>query len=393
SEDADPASGQRYYLFTDQRGCPEKVVDDAGDTVWEAYVEPYGTAHVLKGHDFYQPLRFPGHWWDPELGLHYNRFRYYSPWLGRYLQVDPIGEQGAPNVYAYAWRPESRVDVRGLDDCGPTQSASDEGGDEATSGRRAGDRSDAAGPPGSAEPTSAGHRQAHARGYGDPPDGYHWREGPNGPIPVRNRPPNPHPQRHFDGDSRSWRDGANPNPSRRRQHGDSGALRRGLRDQERTRRGDPTFEHPDGHEGHHVIPASVDAEHPLTSEARARGLRGRDRQPGDPVAQPDGVDRPNNGIMLPTEEAPEAARDSLPTHRRGQQRDHPEYSRRVREALNRRQAQLLEEHGSLGRVPDGELEGAVADVENDVRTVLQERGGGRHLDEIDEIDDLYPRLP
>ena len=54
SEDADPASGQRYYLFTDQRGCPEKVVDDAGDTVWEAYVEPYGTAHVLKGHDFYR---------------------------------------------------------------------------------------------------------------------------------------------------------------------------------------------------------------------------------------------------------------------------------------------------------------------------------------------------
>lgn len=125
SEDADPASGQRYYLFTDQRGCPEKVVDDAGDTVWEAYVEPYGTAHVLTGHDFYQPLRFPGHWWDPELGLHYNRFRYYSPWLGRYLQVDPIGEGGGWNVYSYSHRPLLRVDIRGLDDCARSSEARD----------------------------------------------------------------------------------------------------------------------------------------------------------------------------------------------------------------------------------------------------------------------------
>lgn len=130
SEQADPASGQRHYLFTDQRGCPVKVVDDAGETVWEAYVEPYGTAHVLKGQDFHQPLRFPGHWYDPELGLHYNRFRYYSPWLGRYLQVDRIGEQGGMNVYAYPPAPLSRVDLRGL---APTRSGCAGGGGQQTS--------------------------------------------------------------------------------------------------------------------------------------------------------------------------------------------------------------------------------------------------------------------
>ncbi|MEQ8764935.1 MAG: RHS repeat-associated core domain-containing protein, partial [Planctomycetota bacterium] len=143
SEDADPASGQRYYLFTDQRGCPEKVVDDAGDTVWEAYVEPYGTAHVLKGHDFYQPLRFPGHWWDPELGLHYNRFRYYSPWLGRYLQVDRIGEQGGMNVYAYCDdSPLAAVDVRGLN-----KTPSECGGGGGQPGPEREDGGDAAGQP------------------------------------------------------------------------------------------------------------------------------------------------------------------------------------------------------------------------------------------------------
>ena len=148
SEDADPASGQRYYLFTDQRGCPEKVVDDAGDTVWEAYVEPYGTAHVLKGHDFYQPLRFPGHWWDPELGLHYNRFRYYSPWLGRYLQVDRIGEQGGMNVYAYASDPLGRVDLRGLN---PNSKSGCGGG----GGQQVSEREDGGDSAGTPDPTGA----------------------------------------------------------------------------------------------------------------------------------------------------------------------------------------------------------------------------------------------
>lgn len=128
SLDADPKDGARYYLFCDQRGCPERVVDQAGETVWGAYIEPYGTAHVRVGQGFYQPFRFPGHWYDAELGLHYNRFRYYSPWLGRYLQVDPIGEGGGWNVYAYTPRGLSRVDVRGLNECGddpPEESGED----------------------------------------------------------------------------------------------------------------------------------------------------------------------------------------------------------------------------------------------------------------------------
>jgi len=136
SLEADPETGRRYYLFCDQRGCPERVVDDAGETVWEAYVEPYGTAHVRVGRDFHQPIRFPGHWWDAEIELHYNRFRYYSPWLGRYLQVDRLGEGGGLNVYAYTSGPLSRVDVRGLDDCGP------EGGTDNTNADEAGDAPD-----------------------------------------------------------------------------------------------------------------------------------------------------------------------------------------------------------------------------------------------------------
>ena len=83
SVDADPASGKRYHLCTDHLGCPELVLDDAGHTAWRAVIAPYGIAFVDVGQDFHQPLRWPGHYFDSETGLHDNRFRTYSPELGR----------------------------------------------------------------------------------------------------------------------------------------------------------------------------------------------------------------------------------------------------------------------------------------------------------------------
>jgi RHS repeat-associated protein len=59
--------------------------------------------------------RWPGHYYDPETGLHYNRWRYYDPTLGRYLQSDPLGYAGSPvNLYAYAPNPPVQVDLLGL---------------------------------------------------------------------------------------------------------------------------------------------------------------------------------------------------------------------------------------------------------------------------------------
>jgi RHS repeat-associated protein len=111
---APPDSGRRYFIFTDQIGTPCLIEDESGAEVWRAAIEPFGGAKVASGARIEFNLRFPGHYFDPELGLHYNRFRYYDPRLGRYLQSDPWGIAGGYNLYAYRSNPLLQVDVRGL---------------------------------------------------------------------------------------------------------------------------------------------------------------------------------------------------------------------------------------------------------------------------------------
>jgi RHS repeat-associated protein len=114
SLDAEPESGRRYYIYTNQVAAPIRVDDDAGRTVWSAQLGPYGTAQIDPASTIDMPLRYPGHYFDPETGLHYNRNRYYSPELGRYLQTDPAGLAGGINSYGYRTRPLTTVDIDGL---------------------------------------------------------------------------------------------------------------------------------------------------------------------------------------------------------------------------------------------------------------------------------------
>jgi RHS repeat-associated protein len=61
------------------------------------------------------PFRFPGQYYDPETGLHYNYFRYYNPQTGRYLTPDPIGLEGGINLFAYVENnPVNWIDPLGL---------------------------------------------------------------------------------------------------------------------------------------------------------------------------------------------------------------------------------------------------------------------------------------
>ena len=115
--DAAPAEGRAYLVCSDQVGLPQWIEDSEGAVVWMAAdVDPYGGIRVAEGNLVDYNLRFPGHYFDAATGLHYNRFRSYSPELGRYLQSDPIGQSGGINLYAYVTNPLVRVDVLGLHD-------------------------------------------------------------------------------------------------------------------------------------------------------------------------------------------------------------------------------------------------------------------------------------
>ncbi|MCA8341231.1 RHS domain-containing protein [Burkholderia cepacia] len=137
ANDAD-ARDAVYYFHNDVSGLPEELTDAGGDLVWQARYKVWGNAvqeewvarkplqstpswgEMLAGPSTSagmprpQNLRFQGQYLDRETGLHYNTFRYYDPDVGRFINQDPIGLMGGPNLYRYAPNPVSWIDPWGL---------------------------------------------------------------------------------------------------------------------------------------------------------------------------------------------------------------------------------------------------------------------------------------
>ena len=88
---SDTTSDATYYYHNDHLATPLKMTNELGDTVWSADYLPFGKVDIATGSIITNNLRFPGHYWDEESGLHFNYFRYYDTKLGRYLRTDPIG--------------------------------------------------------------------------------------------------------------------------------------------------------------------------------------------------------------------------------------------------------------------------------------------------------------
>ncbi len=141
--EADKASFATYYYHCDQIGAPQELTDEAGRIVWAASYKVWGQTQPLQylrtgtddaavfTHDqrplalaargdveslalVEQPLRFQGQYFDGETGLHYNRFRYYDPVVGRFVHQDPIGLKGGLNLFQYVHNPITWVDPLGL---------------------------------------------------------------------------------------------------------------------------------------------------------------------------------------------------------------------------------------------------------------------------------------
>ncbi|MCO8648338.1 RHS repeat-associated core domain-containing protein, partial [Burkholderia multivorans] len=109
------ADGQAWHYVTDHLGTPQELYDEQREVVWAADLSAYGRTARRLTRVVDNPIRFPGQYRDEESGLHYNRFRYYDPMVGRYINQDPIGLIGGVNGYAYAdSRPAVATDRFGL---------------------------------------------------------------------------------------------------------------------------------------------------------------------------------------------------------------------------------------------------------------------------------------
>ena len=105
-----------YSILTDHLGTPYEAYDEEGQKVWSAEYDLYGNIHTLEGEKGFIPFRYQGQYEDIEIGLYYNRFRYYSPESGTYISQDPIRLVGNnPNFYGYTFDSNTEVDVWGLD--------------------------------------------------------------------------------------------------------------------------------------------------------------------------------------------------------------------------------------------------------------------------------------
>lgn len=113
-----------FYVHTDHLNTPRKVTRPSDNKLrWRWDSTAYGTGAPNENPQslgaFSYNLRYPGQYFDPETGLHYNYFRDYDPTIGRYAQSDPIGLAGGIDLYTYAeGNPIRLIDPLGLDSRG-----------------------------------------------------------------------------------------------------------------------------------------------------------------------------------------------------------------------------------------------------------------------------------
>jgi RHS repeat-associated protein len=104
----------------DIQGSVIASLDASSGVLTKAGYRPYGESNTATG-----VFRYTGARIDSETnGLYNFRARMYSPVLGRFMQVDPIGTRGGVNLYAYVGNdPLNLLDPYGLSPDSPLSKA------------------------------------------------------------------------------------------------------------------------------------------------------------------------------------------------------------------------------------------------------------------------------
>ncbi|MGW8884695.1 putative T7SS-secreted protein [Streptomyces sp. NPDC055749] len=136
SSPQDTVDERFFAIVTDLIGTPSELVDESGTLAWHTRSTLWGTTTWAGASTAYTPLRFPGQYFDPETGLHYNYFRYYDPETARYVTQDPLGLESDPNPMMYVRDPLQGADPLGLYDCTKVTRVIDQSIERAMDGRR-----------------------------------------------------------------------------------------------------------------------------------------------------------------------------------------------------------------------------------------------------------------
>ena len=115
--------GKAYSIVTDHLGTPVEAYNEQGEEVWYRRLDMNGkvieerSMNYTSYKDYVKiPFLFQGQYYDEEIKLAYNRFRYYAPELGRYISEDPIRFNSREyNLYSYVFDTNTIIDSYGLD--------------------------------------------------------------------------------------------------------------------------------------------------------------------------------------------------------------------------------------------------------------------------------------
>jgi RHS repeat-associated protein len=106
--------GQDYSYLYDGKGNVTTVLDSSQNTVATYVYDEFGKV-VSKTGTLDQPFQFSTKYYDQQTGLNYYGYRFYSAALGRWINRDPLGEEGGINLYAFVENdPVNWVDPWGL---------------------------------------------------------------------------------------------------------------------------------------------------------------------------------------------------------------------------------------------------------------------------------------